>query len=305
MQSAQNVPQGSRAQSSSGPALRAPQMKRPMDVWGGPASLLTLLGDAAPSLYGKTFSHFYIGVREVDAIVNGQTIVLGSSATPYQMDLLQYQNGSTNWMTQTSVPAQTYTQLRYVIDLSSTQAIFSDGSSLPVKFSGGFSKSSAGEGGTTTTTADATYANTVDVLLNASLPISGTAAVAADFNLSESLNESNNTIIVRPVLAAAVSPGQIGGTVVNAYGGPVQGAMVVAVGSNGAAANSAATDANGAFNLHALQADRYQLLIYNSYTNAAGYKTYSAGASSSLQGFYGPTVSVTAGSTVSAGSIGD
>ncbi|HEY9179176.1 MAG TPA: DUF4382 domain-containing protein, partial [Candidatus Baltobacteraceae bacterium] len=107
-------------------------MRKPLDVIGGPAlfsTLNTLLGDAAPVVGGKPLAHFYIGVREIDAIVNGQTVVLGSASTPYQMDLLQYQNGSTAWMTQTSIPMQTYTQLRYVIDIPSTQAIFADGTS--------------------------------------------------------------------------------------------------------------------------------------------------------------------------------
>lgn len=310
-QGAHSVPQpAGRVPAATGPALQPPVTRRPMDVLGGPGLLLNLLntalGDAAPALNGKPLAHFYIGVREIDALANGQTVVLGSASTPVQMDLLQYQNGSTNWMTQTSVPAQVYSQLRYVIDLSGTQAVFADGTSLPVKFSGGYSKSSYGVGNNTVTTMDATFPNAIDVTVSASIPVTSTAAaVAADFNLTESLGVNGNTIIVRPTLSAANMPGQISGTVSNAWGSPVQNATIVAVGSNGSAVNSATTDAAGAFNVHALPADIYQLVIYNAYTNAAGYKLYASGQSSGAQGFYGPKVSVSAGGSASAGTIGD
>ncbi len=221
--------------------------------------LNSLLGDSAPTIGGRTLAHFYVGVREIDAIQNGQSVVLGSSSTPYQIDLLQYQNGSGDWMTQTSVPAQTYTQLRYVFDVGSTQAVFADGSTMPVRFNAGPSRSSSGEGASTSTSADSTYANAVDVVVNTQLTVqSDSDTVAADFNLAESLGQAPGALVVRPVVSAAADPGQINGTVQNANGNGVQGATVVAYGSNGAAVNSTATDASGAFNLHALPADTYQ-----------------------------------------------
>ncbi len=295
---------------AAGPALQAPPLRKPLDVIGGPAlfsTLNTLLGDAAPVVGGKPLAHFYIGVREIDAIVNGQTVVLGSASTPYQMDLLQYQNGSTAWMTQTSIPMQTYTQLRYVIDIPSTQAIFADGtSSLPVKFTGGSTKSSYGVGYNTTTTADPAYPNAADITVDGTFAIqSSTAAIAGDFNLTESLANNGSYILLRPTIAASTAGGQISGTVANASGTGVQNATVVAVASNGNAVSSATTDANGAFDIHTLSPDTYQLVIYNSYTNAAGDKIYSSGATSGAQGFYGPSATVTAGSTVSAGTIAD
>jgi hypothetical protein len=277
-----------------------------MDILGGvTGAVWTLLGDAAPVLNGKPLAHFYIGVREIDAIANGQTVVLGSSTTPTQMDLLAYQNGSANWMTQTNVPAQGYSQLRYVLDMPSTQAIFTDGSSLSIAFSTNATKSVSGMGASTTTSVDSTYANAVDVTVNAPFTVgSTTASVMADFNLAESLNENGNMIVVRPTLAAASGSGQISGTVVNAYGQPVQGVTIVAVGSSGTAVNSATSDGSGAFDIDALSADTYRLAMYNTYTNAAGYKTYASGQTRSGN-FWGPSVSISAGSSVSAGSIGD
>jgi hypothetical protein len=278
-----------------------------MDILGGvTGSVLTLLGDAAPVLNGKPLAHFYIGVREIDAIVNGQSVMLGSSSTPAQMDLLAYQNGSANWMTQTNIPSQTYSQLRYVLDMNSTQAIFTDGSTLSIAFSTNNTKSVSGMGASTTTVVDQTYPNAIDVTVNAPFTVgSNAASVMADFNLTESLNQTGNTIVVRPTLSAASASSQISGSVINAYGQPVPGVTVVAVGSNGAAVNSAATDANGGFDIDALGADTYRLAVYNTYTNAAGYKTYASGQTKSGQSFWGPSVSVTAGSNASAGSIGD
>jgi phosphatidate phosphatase APP1 len=153
---------------------------------------------------------------------------------------------------------------------------------------------------------DQTYPNAIDVTVNAPFTVgSNAASVMADFNLTESLNQTGNTIVVRPTLSAASASSQISGSVINAYGQPVPGVTVVAVGSNGAAVNSAATDANGGFDIDALGADTYRLAVYNTYTNAAGYKTYASGQTKSAQSFWGPSVSVTAGSNASAGSIGD
>jgi hypothetical protein len=77
------------------------------------------------------------------------------------------------------------------------------------------------------------------------------------------------------------------------------------VGSNGQAVNSDSTTSSGAFNIHALPPDTYQLIVYNVYTNAAGQKNYSSGYTTNYQGFYGPTISVSSGTTASAGNIGD
>lgn len=309
-----SVPQGgSRVQSSTGPALQAPSLRRPQDVVGGPALLgivRTLLGDAAPTLGRRTLAHFYIGVREIDAIANGQPVVLGSATSPVQMDLLQYQNGSADWMTQTSVPAQTYSQLRYVLDLSSAQAVFTDGTTLPVEFQGGPPAPGASNvGDPTSTTPDPAYANAIDVTVNSAFTLgSDGGSIMADFNLAESLSAAPGAIMMRPTFSVANNPSAITGTVVNAQGQPVQNATVVAIGSSGAAVNSDTTAADGTFNVHALPADTYQLVIYNNYTNAAGNRIHAAGNDPQppgVQSINGPSVSVSAGSTVSAGTIGD
>lgn len=280
---------------------------RPMDVAGGPTSYMaTLLTDAAPVLYGKTLAHFYVGVREVDAIASGQTVVLGSSSTPSIVDLLQYQNGSAAWMTQTVVPAKSYSELRYVLDMNSTKAVFSDGSSVPVAYSGGYTYSSGGMGASTSTAMDPTIANAIDVTIDSPLVIgTGVAAVMGDFNLTESLAATRSGIVMRPTLSVANAPASISGTVLNYYGQGVRQATILAVGSSGYAVNSATTDASGSFAIHALPADTYQLIVYNAYTNAAGERIYASNQTYGAGGFYGPSLWVGAGKSASAGTIGD
>ncbi len=291
--------------------MQAPPTRHPMDTHGGPVGFLfgtldMLLGDSAPVIDGKPLAHFYIGVREIDAIADGQSVTLGVAQTPYQMDLLQYQNGSTDWMTQTDVAAQTYSQLRFVIDAASTQAVFTDGTSAPVAIDSGSSQSSVGLGSSTATAPDQSNPGAVDVTVTTPFTVqSGADALAGDFNLMESLNAGSGALSLRPTIALANGAGQINGTVLNQNGSAVQNATVVAFGSNGSAVNTTATDANGAFNLHALPADTYQLVIYNTYTNAAGETISASGQSSGGGTVNGPSVSLSAGGNVSTGTIGD
>ncbi len=283
---------------------------RPMDTYAGPMgyALVSLL-DASPMLNGKTVTHFVVGIREVDAVANGQIVPLISFASPYPVDLLQYQNGNSLSLGQVSLPAQSYTQVRLVLDQPSTQVSFSDGSTLPGVFkTNSSSMSSSGAGNSTSASNDATIANAVDVTFNAPFSVAsgGTLALSADFNVLESIAKiSSSSITVRPVAFGGNAAGQITGTIVNQSGAPVQNAVVAAIASDGSVGNTGGTDQNGAFNLHALKGGTYQLVIYNAYTNAAGQSITASGQSNSSTSFTGPTVTVTPGSKISAGTIGD
>jgi Carboxypeptidase regulatory-like domain/Domain of unknown function (DUF4382) len=287
---------------------------KPMDTYGGTTGI-SLLGlvkisllDSSPSLNGKTVAHFYIGVDEIDAMASSTAYPLVKFGSPYVLDLLQYQNGASLPMAQISIPAQTYNATRMVLDTASAQVVFSDGSSLPVSFKATSSQSSAHAAAGTNTTTDPNIAGAVDVTVNApfSVDSGSSASLAADFNALESLTINNNNVFVRPSLFVANgAPGMITGTIVNSSGSPVQNAVVVATGSSGQVANTSATDANGNFNLHALQAGTYQLTIYNSYTTAAGQPETANGQTSAATSVSGPTVTVTAGGSASTGSLND
>ena len=283
---------------------------RPMDTLGGPIGLVNmLLFDASPVLSGKAVTHFNVGIREIDLVANGQTVPLVSFPAPFQVDLLQYQNGASLAMGQTSVPAQNYSAVRVVLDQPSTQVSFSDGTVLPGVFkTNSSSSSSSGAGNGTTVTNDAGTPNAVDVTFSAPVSVQsgGAVSLSADFNVLESIAKINSTTVtVRPAIFGGNASGQIAGTVLNQSGAPVQNAIVAAVASDGSIGNTAGTDQNGTFNLHALKADTYQLVIYNAYTNAAGQSITAINQSNAAASFSGPSVAVTAGSKVSAGTIGD
>jgi hypothetical protein len=288
-----------------------PGTLKPMDTYGGTNLLSGLLKlsllDASPVLNGKTVAHLFIGVDEIDALANGTTYPIAQFGSPYVLDLLQYQNGNSLPMGQVSVPAQTYSQVRLVLNVASTQIAFADGSTMPVSFKTTSSQSSAHAANQTNTTTDATIAGAVDVTINTPFTVASgsTSSLAADFNVLESLTANANTVFIRPSMMVANGAGQINGSVVNQSGAPVQNAIVAAVGAGGAVANTDATDANGNFNLHAIQSGTYQLVIYNTYVNAAGQSISASGQSSTAASINGPTVTVTAGSSTSTGTLND
>lgn len=282
---------------------------KPQDVTGGIGPALSIsLCDAAPWFSGKTLSHFYIGVREVDAVANGQITPVVSLSSPYVFDLLAYQDGNMLTLGQAAVAPGQYNQLRFVLDTASAQATFSDGSSLPVTFMTNNGNGN-GPGGSTATTSDPTIPGAVDVTVNGSFAVSSDtgAAFGVDFNALESMAVvNNNSMKVRPALVASsnASSGKITGTVVNQNGSPVQNVVVAAV-SNGAIVNTALTGPYGRFNIHNLNAGTYQVVLYNSYTTVAGQQYNANGQTNAAASFNGPSVTVTGGSATAIGTVAD
>jgi hypothetical protein len=180
---------------------------------------------------------------------------------------------------------------------------------MPINFQvGASSRSSAGAGSGTTTTGNST---TITMTVGGAFMIGGNpaAAVMADFNAVESLNQnSQGQIVAQPTLfaVATANAGQVDGQVLNANGQPVTNAIVVALNGRGRVQNTVNTDANGNFDLHTINAGTYQLVIYNNYTTASGQNILASGADAS-QGasFQGPTVTVTAGGTTQVGTLND
>lgn len=283
---------------------------RPLDVTGGigPSQMFSAsMGDAAPWFSGRTLSHFYIGVREVDVIANGQiTPIAQSGSAPYTLDLLAYQDGSALKLLQTSLPPSSYTAMRFVLAPSASSAVFSDGTTMPVSYVTNNGGNGLGSG--TATSTDPNMADAVDVTVSGafSLPPDAPASFSLDFNALESMTLSNNTVRVRPtVVATAGAQGSVTGTIVNQSGSPVQNAVVAAVAADGSIANTALTGPRGNFNVHALGAGNYTLRIFNNYTTVAGQQYAASGQTSSATFFNGPAVSVGAGSSAAVGTIAD
>ncbi len=284
---------------------------RPFDLHGGIASsqMTVQMSDAPPSIAGKQLAHLNLGIREIDITDSiGQTQVVAQYNTPLIVDVLQYQGAAGADVDQTLVNQQTYRQIRFVVDVGASQAIYADNSTGALDFRYGRKDSSdVGAGKTTLTTPAGPGLVAITHKRQFTIGPNATELVNVDFNAFESLAAgSGNGLLVRPSLFVATNwnEGNITGTIVNRSGNPVSNATVVAIGSDGSVGNSAATDAFGNFNLHTLASDTYRLEIHNTYTNAAGANIVSQGASSSGV-IFGPTVTVSPGQPTLTGTITD
>jgi len=284
---------------------------RPMDtLGGGPVTRLLgiLLGDAAPSLGGKQLAHLYVGVRRVDVSSNGNTGTVASFDSPQIIDLLQYQGSTGADVGNASTAQTTYSGVTFVVDIPSSQAVFTDGSTMPLQFMlNTATYSSAGAGATTTTIADGP--SNVDIISNQpyTIPAGASQNVRVDFNAFESLVLGTTGVVTNPVLfvAPVATSGELDGTVQNAYGNGVNKAVVVAVDANGNVQNTALTASNGTFQLPVLPVGSYTLYVFNSYTNAAGRNFRASGNTNGAWYIAGANATVVQGQATQVGTIND
>ena len=284
-------------------------VEKPMDLVGGPALLNVRLGDAAPNLGGNKLQRLNLGIKEIDAIENGQSTVLVSYDRPRVVNVLAHQDDSGEDVADASVARSDYQQLRVVVDLGTSTAKFQGGPSVPVDFLVNVaSQSSAGAGATTVTTTDGPGA--VDMVLTQpfSIPQDEHKAVRLDFNAFESLaiDPSGNLLSRATLFVAPIDQmGRVKGRVLSSNGSPVENASVVAVAPDGSIGNTDWTDRYGRFSIGTLHAGTYKLLIYNEYTTAAGRAVNASGQTSSANTLEGPTITITGGQTTSAGTVAD
>lgn len=289
----------------------ATRFEKPMDLVAGPSgyTLNVLLGDAAPDFGGNKLERLDLGITEIDAVQNGQATVLASFAHPRIVNVLAHQNDDGESVADVNVTRSDYQQLRIVVDLASSSAKFRGQPRVPVDFLVNVgSASSAGAGATTLTTIDGPGA--VDLLVTQpfSIPANHNQSVRVDFNVFESLAiDPSGALLARPSLFVAPMDdmGRIKGRVIDADGSPVSNATIVAVAPDGSIGNSDWTDGRGRFSIGTLHSGTYKLLVYNSYTTAAGRVVTASGQTNSLQSFEGPTITVSGGHAVSAGTIAD
>lgn len=281
------------------------------DVSGGisPLRLNVLLGDAGPRLGNKKLTHVNVGIREIDAISNGNTYVLAQYKKPKVVDVLAFQDNNGAPVANADKPQTTYEQVRFVVDLPTSQVVFKGNDSAALNFlTNTQTFSTVHAGVNTTTVADGPGAVDITVTQPFSVPSDGSPDVRVDFNLYESLAMlRNEAVIAQPTLFVAprVNMGSISGTVNNAAGAAVVDATIVAVATDGSIGNTTYTDSNGNFTLGTLRGGTYQLVIYNQYTTAVGQQVNAFGASSNAQSITGPAVTVTGGQTTNLGTIAD
>ena len=308
----------------SGPASGGSQVaKIPLDTQGGIATKVNM-GDAPPRVAGKQLAHLNLGIREIDAIDStGRRQVVAQYAQPLMIDVLQYQGGSGKDLGQAPMNGQTYSGLRFVIDIAASDAVYADDAVVGLTFADNAPSLSTAEAGETTTTSREEHNRVaITVMEQFSVRADFAEVIHADFNAFESLaplsgsnqdeNGDNSSrdgggLLVRPALFVATDwdAGQISGTVVNRDGDPVSGATVVAFGSGQNVGNTVSTDGEGNFNLHSLSSGTYRLQVYNAYKNAAGASFSAHGATSEKNSLEGPTVTVNPGGHIAVGSVTD
>lgn len=289
----------------------APRYLKPQDTYGGPTGsrLNVLLGDAAPNLGGHELKHLNLGIVEIDGISNGQATVLASYSQPRIVDVLAHQDDNGESVADSNVYRTDFQQVRVVVDLASSTAKFTGEPATPIDFLVNVaSASSVGAGATTVTTTDGPGAVDLVVTQPFSIPSNGHQSARLDFNAFESLAlDPSGALLARASLFVAPidQMGRVTGRVLSAQGTPVVNATVVAVAPDGSIGNTDFTDGKGHFSIGTLRAGSYQLMIYNSYTTAAGRQNAASGQSSTAQTITGPTITITPGQRTSAGSIAD
>ena len=294
-----------------------PGTKHTNDLLGGGGGLLSitlliLLGDAQPVLGNMNVSSINLGIDAVNVVYQGQVTPIATYSSPYVVNVMA-NNGDPSSMGIGQVYQGNYDHIQFVVDTASSNVTDASGNVYPIQFQVGQpSQSTIGAGARTVTTGTT---STVTMTVGGNFTYGGNpeSALFSDFNAMESLNQNGaGQIVAQPALYAVGvdNAGEVQGQVLNANGQPVQNAVVAAMytAASGAArvSNTTNTDANGNFDLHAINAGSYQLVIYNNYTTASGQTITASGADASMgASFQGPSLTVPAGQITQAGTLND
>ena len=263
------------------------------------ATLSTALIDGPFRTSGGTVTAVNIAVSKVEAIGSGGTQTIATFSPSQQINLLNYQTSPLQLGTN-QIPAGQYQQIRLVLDTSqaSNTSVTVNGTTYPLSI-----PSAAGPGGFghATSTDNGNGPGTSGVKVNVSLDAQAgqTYGFLIDFNAAESIVQTGNgNWMMKPVLVATAQAlaGAISGTVKNNAGSPVANAQVLAQ-QNGTTVNSGVTDANGNFQINALPAGSYTLVVNNSWTNQAGEAQTATGADGTAAVTDPNAVTVTGGQT--------
>lgn len=273
---------------------------------GGSATMSASLVDGPFRTSGGTATSVNFQLAKVEAIGSGGVQTIATFSPSMHVDLMQHLTQSTALSLGTaSIPAGTYQQLRFVLDTSSASNtnVVVNGTTYDLSIP---SATGAGFGGNTSTdSGDGPGTAGIKVNLKNFTAQSGqTYAFVIDFNAAESIVSagSSGQWLMKPVLVATAmaTSGSISGAVVNNAGGAVSNAEVVAEDSSGAIINSGVTDTNGNYQINALPAGAYTLVVKNVWTSQAGASETATGADGTADVTDPSQVTVTAGATATA-----
>ncbi len=245
----------------------------------GSTTMAVSLMDGPFRTSGGTVSAVNVTIKSVDVIGNGGVQTIASFTPSESVNLLNYETTPFS-LGSTVLPAGHYQQVRLVLDTSqsSNTSVVVNGTTYPLTIPSATGPYGFGNNDSIDT---GTGVGTSGIKVNINLDAQGgyTYAFVLDFNAAESILESGGTWQMKPVLVAApqATSGAISGTVTNNASGAVSGAEVVAQ-QNGVTVNSGVTDTNGNFQINALPAGTYTLIVNNVWTNQAGMSETATGA---------------------------
>jgi hypothetical protein len=212
-------------------------------------------------------SQFNAGIIGVDAVdVNGDSWQLIANATPQVVNLLDLQTSALA-LGDGTLPAGTYPSVQLLLDPATTTVTY-DGQTYPVVFSD----------------PDHPWWDPTQTVEAVTVPLSVTGnggdAISAtlDFNVFQSANLSGGVVYVTPTVAGGIGSPTIGGTVVNAAGGPVANATVIATDASGKIANTAPTAADGSYHIRGINPGQYTVSVANTFTTNAGVTVTATGS---------------------------
>lgn len=263
-------------------------LRMPKDVIGQlPGLVLSIVIDLldAPLVDGED-AQVNLGLVGINAVSDGVATPIVQNSTPQVVNLLALQKIAQQYVS--TLPPGSYDTLQLIVDPTTSSVVYR-GANYPVQF--GSVPSASGD-----------YAG-IDAAVAFSGAAGGSVTVTADFNVFESVDIEGGVAQIDPQVVTAMNAGDVTGSVVNAGGGAVTNAVVLALDANGNVLNTTITDSNGAFTLHALSAGSATLVIQNAYTSASGEDATANGADANPP----PPVpiTVTAGSSLSVGSLTD
>lgn len=274
----------------------------------GTSTLSVALVDAPFAMSGATVTAVNLGILKVEVVGAGQPTVVASFTSPDVVNILNYPNATSALTFPTAtIPAGSYQQVRFVVDTATTTISYTDSTgshsaalTIPSGTIGGFGNASSTDNG------DGQGTSGFKVNAPFTAVAGSTYGFIIDFNAAQSIVQTGNAMfILKPVtVATAVAiSGSLTGTVKNNAGLAVANAEVDAQ-QGGVTINSGLTDANGAFNINALPAGSYTLIVKNMYTTLAGESVTATNADSTAN-VTGPTVTVINGTATNVGTITD
>lgn len=244
-----------------------------------------------------------IAVAKVEAVGSGGVQTIATFSPAQQINLLDYQTTAFP-LGSAQIPAGQYQQLRLVLDTSqpNNTSVTVNGTTYPLSIPSATGGSGFG-GGTSTDSGDGAGSSGIKVKVGLDAQAGQTYGFVIDFNAAESIVQAGGSgqWLMKPVLVATAqaSSGSISGVVKNNAGQPVSNAQVVAQ-QNGTTVNSGVTDANGNYQINALPAGSYTLVVNNTWTSQAGASETATGADGTAAVTDPTAVTVAGGQTATA-----